>query len=202
MSSPSVHRRTNVLLWSESQDILDTHNPEGAGGEDELEAVDGRRVGDQRDAECERVPGGDPAFELGERDPDRHQAQDKTGHLPDLYLLDTDQLLGIRRLGEGEIERAEAHLFHEALHTRLDERPDDPPDQEVDAQERHEFGLPPAAEFVRLCEDDGQPRDRRTEFQERLEELDKEIRPIAQFSRNPRCRNIQIYAARSGQSGR
>ena len=68
--------------------------------------------------------------------------------LPDLDPLDADQQLGVRRLGEGEVERPLATASMSCSMLGWITRRIAPPDQEEDADQRQHLVGPPAAQSV------------------------------------------------------
>jgi hypothetical protein len=90
-------------------------------------------------------------------------------------VANAHQQLGVGRLRQGEVERAEADPLHHPLHARPDHHAEEARHEREDTDERNELVARPAGQLVRLAEHDGEPGERRRKVDERLHQLHREI---------------------------
>ena len=129
---------------------------------------------------------GNPAHAEGPRDlaGGDHQdddPEDDVDEVPDPDLADADEHLAVVGLREHVVERPLPDVVDQALHVRLDERPDDPADQREHAHDREQLGVGPAVEVLDLVEDEREHDEPGRERDQRLHQLDRQVGAVLEL---------------------
>lgn len=167
------------------------HEPECGGGDDQPKAVDHERAHDERGEKAEGRPEIYRPIELGQGNDQDNGTDNDIHQRPQTELADTDEKLGISRLGKGVIERPFADFVHEALHVRLDGSADHSPGNGEDSHHSQQVGFAPAAELVHLLEDKAQTDQPGAERNEGLQDLNVEIGAVLEFVQDSNAQVIE-----------
>ena len=171
-----------VHALEDHQDVLDAHQPEGGGGQDNPEAVHDQAAGGRGGHEERRLRGSYMRAHADERHGQDAHAEDNVREAPDLHALDAHQELRVLGLGEREIQRAPPHRFDELLEAGLDHHPDPAPDEEEHPNEPEDLVGRPAAEGRGVGEDHREPGHGRSELHDRFEKLYEEVCPVRELA--------------------
>jgi len=146
--------------------------------ETEQQRIDEHHPEEEGQREEERVADADLRAKLQKPDDDDHQAQDEVRRAHDPQVARADQELHVHRLEQVEVERADAHVFHEPLERRRKHEVHPALDEVIDAEQHDHLRERPAVDRRRVSEHDQDRADARPDDEEHLEDAQVEVAAV------------------------